>query len=202
MSGALIVNPPPDSFLAAVQSLPPPGRAFPRDPDTLMATVFTPPADALASVRASALQLINVEADPTLAEQTLADWEADYGLPDPCSPLGGSVEQRRASLLAKIATIGGQSPGYYIAVAAALGYVITITEYKPFRLGWASLGAALMGPGWQFVWDVNAPSITVSRFTLGRSALGDPFWTIGNTELECRIRAIAPAHTMVRFKYS
>lgn len=202
MSGALITNPPSDSFLAAVQSLPPPGRAFPRDTDTLMATVFTPPANAISNVRAAALQLINVEADAALTLELLADWEADYGLPDPCSPLGGSVDQRRASLLAKIASIGGQSPAYYIAVAAALGYTITITEYKPFRLGWSSLGAPLLGPGWQFVWDVNAPTITTSRFTLGSSALGDPFWTLGNTELECRIRAIAPAHTMVRFQYS
>ena len=49
---------------------------------------------------------------------------------------------------------------------------------------------------------MNAPSITTSRFTLGHSALGDPFWTIGNTELECRIRAIAPAQTLVLFSYS
>ena len=198
----LIVNPPPDAFLAAVQALPPPGPAFPRDTDTLMARVFTPPADALANVRAMALRLVNVEADPSQTLELLAEWEADYGLPDPCTPLGASVEQRRAALVAKVASIGGQSPAYFIAVAAALGFTITITEFTPFTLGWSKLGDPLMGPTARFVWRVNAPSITVSRFTLGRGVLGDPLWTIGNAELECRLRAIAPAHTLLIFQYS
>ncbi len=198
----LIVNPPPDAFLAAVQSLPPPGRAFPRDTDTLMAKVFTPPADALANVRAVALQLVNVEADPSQTLELLTEWEADYGLPDPCTPLGASIEQRRASLAAKVAGRGGQSKAYFIAVAAALGFAITIDEFTPFTIGWSKVGAPIMGPSARFVWRVNAPSITVSRFTIGRSAIGDPLWTIGNTELECRLRAIAPAHTLLLFQYS
>jgi uncharacterized protein YmfQ (DUF2313 family) len=198
----LLSNPPPDAFLAAVCALPPPGRAFPRDADTLMAKVFTPPADALAAVRAVALQLANVEADPALTTELLAEWEAEYGLPDPCSPLNPSVGQRRASLLAKIASLGGQSIAYYTAVAAALGFTITITEFKPFRLGISTLGTPLMGPGWEFVWQVNAPSVTVAWFHLGASVLGDPFWSIGNTELQCRLNAIKPAHTLLLFKYS
>ena len=52
------------------------------------------------------------------------------------------------------------------------------------------------------MWQVNAPTITVSYFELGESSWGDAFWTVGNTELECRIRAIAPAHTLVIFSYS
>lgn len=199
----LVVNPPPAAFLAAVQALPPPGRAFPPDTDTLQAKVFTPPANALAAVRAVALQLVNVEADPTLTTEMLPDWELDFGLPDPCSAPSPSTEQRRASLLAKIASLGGQSAAYFIGVAAALGFTVTITTFKPFRLGGgAKWGDPLMGPGWQFVWRVNAPEITVSRFKLGGSVWGDPFWTIGNTELECRIRALAPAHTLVIFAYS
>ncbi|WP_428485939.1 YmfQ family protein [Rhodopila sp.] len=197
-----MTNPPSAAFLAAVQALPPPGRAFPSDPTTIQAQVFTPPADALLNVRAIALQLANVEADPAFTTELLPDWEADFGLPDPCSAPGASVEQRRASLLARIASLGGQSPGYYIAVAAALGFTISITEFIPFRLGVAQLGQPLLSPGWQFVWQVNAPAITVSYFKLGQSVWGDPFWSVGNTELQCRIRALAPAHTLVLFKYS
>lgn len=198
----MISNPPPDAFLAAVQALPPPGRAFPRDTDTLMAKVFTPPADALAAVRAVALFLANTESDPAQTVDLLPEFEADYGLPDPCTPAGSSVGQRRASLLAKIAGLGGQSRVYYIAVAAALGFVITITEFTPSRLGVMHFGDPLLAPDWQFVWRVNAPTITVSRFHLGTSVFGDPFWAIGNTELQCRLSAIAPAHTILIFAYS
>lgn len=180
----LIVNPPSDAFLAAVQALPPPGRAFPRDTDTLMAKVFTVPADAFAAVRAYALDLVNVEADPAATTQLLTDWETDWGLPDPCSVAGGTIQQRQNSLLAKIASLGGQSIAYYEAVALALGYVITITE----------LG--------DFAWQINAPTITVSYFELGTGACGDYFWTVDNSELECRIRAIMPAHTVLTFMYS
>jgi uncharacterized protein YmfQ (DUF2313 family) len=197
----LVANPPADAFLAALQFLMPPGRAFPRD-DTFMAQLLSVPADALATIRAAALQLANVEADPTLTLQLLADWEADFGLPDPCSTANPSIEQRRLSLLAKIASLGGQSRDYFINVAAALGFTITITEFSPFSLGRATWGENLLGPGWAFVWQVNAPLITVSRLLLGQGVWGDPFWTIGNTELQCRLKSIAPAHTFVTFNYS
>ena len=198
----LLQNQPADAILGAVQTLPPPGRAFPRDAGTLMAAVFTPPSDALQNVRAAALQLANTETDPSQTTLLLTEFEADWGLPDPCSVASASTDQRRASLLAKMASQGGQSRAYYIAVAALLGFAVTITEFKTFDLGVSSWGDPLAGPGWQFVWQVNAPTITVSYFELGESSWGDAFWTVGNTELECRIRAIAPAHTLVIFSYS
>ena len=117
MSGFVTI-PPPDAMLSSVQSLPPPGRAFPRDTDTLMAQLFSVKADVLTAVRQFILNLVNVEADPTLTTELLPDWEADFGLPDPCTVANPSTDQRRASLLAKIASQGGQSPEYFISVAA------------------------------------------------------------------------------------
>lgn len=191
---------PPD-FLRALLHLPPPGRAFSGDPDTVQAAVFTPPGNALASVHAAAVLLLEQEADPFYTELLLPEWEADWGLPDPCTPVAPTIAQRRAALLAKIAAQGGQSPAYFVAVAAAMGITITITEYSPFRLG-SRLGSPLLGPGWQFVWQVNAPSITVRYLRLGSSALGERFATVSNTELACRLNQIRPAHTLLRFVYS
>ena len=199
---ALVVNPPSDSFLAAVQNLTPPGRAFPRDADTLMAQVFAVPADALANVRAAALALANVEADPAYTLGLLADWEADYGLPDPCSPLNGTIEQRRASLLAKIASLGGQSIAYLTAVAALLGYAITIEEFTPAAppVSSPSTGAP-MNYAWRYAWLVNAPGVVVQRAAPGLSTASDPLWTISTTELACRLGALKPAHTVMLFNY-
>jgi len=125
------------------------------------------------------------------------------GLPNPCTPAGSSVGQRRASLLAKIAGLRRPVAGLFtIAVAAALGFAITITEFTPSRLGFMSFGDPLMAPEWQIVWQVNAPTITVALFHFGTGVFGDPFWAIGNTELQCRLSAIAPAHTILIFAYS
>jgi uncharacterized protein YmfQ (DUF2313 family) len=198
----LLTNPPADAFLAAVQALPPPGPAFSRDADTVQAQVFTPPANALANVREVALLLANVESNPAMAEQLLSDFEADYGLPDPCSAPNPTLAQRRASLLAKIASIGGQSRDYFIGVAAALGFTVTITEYQPFRVGSSHLGDLVGGPGWESVWQINAPATTISYFRVGSSALGDRLATFGNAELECRMNALKPAQTLLLFNYS
>ncbi len=188
-------------YATAMGNLLPRGPVWSREPGSNMAALMGALAPTYQRSGSVAAALI-ADIFPSTTSNLMPEWEETLGLPDPCSPANPSTEQRRAAILAKFIGAGGQSTSYYIAVAAALGYTITITQYKPFRLGWNNIGDPLMGPGWESVWDVNAPTITASRFTLGRSALGDPFWTIGNTELECRIRAIAPAHTLVRFKYS
>ena len=159
--------------------------------------VAAPQADALLALRQAAILLANVEADPAQTAQMLADWEAEYGLPDPCSPLNQTIEQRHASLLAKIASLGGQSAAYYTAVAAALGYAITITTFTPSRLGVMTLGSApLLWPGWAYVWQVSSTGVGETYFTLGVSVLGEPFAAYSGTELTCRLNAIKPAHTI------
>jgi uncharacterized protein YmfQ (DUF2313 family) len=189
-------------FAQAVARLFPRGRAFPGDPDTQLARLNQALADAIFTVHVADVQLLEQEADPYYTINLLPDWETDFGLPDPCSAPNPTIDQRRKALLSKIASIGGQSRAYYIGVAAALGFSITIYEYRTFRLGVLHLGDLLCGPGWEFVWRVDAPQITVDRFKLGVSALGEAFWTIGNTELECRLRSIMPAHTILIFNYS
>jgi uncharacterized protein YmfQ (DUF2313 family) len=132
---------------------------------------------------ARAVNLID-DASPATTSELLPEWEESLGLPDPCTPLNPSTAQRKAAVLAKFLATGGQSPSYFIAVAAALGYPITITELPtPYH------------------WQINAPTVQVSYFTAGISVAGDPLWKIGNLELECRIRSIMPAHTVLTFDY-
>ena len=68
---------------------------------------------------------------PSAITYSLPDWEAEYGLPDTCVSVTGTA-QRVAAVRTKFGAIGGQSPAYYVCLAASLGYNITIEEPGQF----------------------------------------------------------------------
>ena len=177
------------------------GRAWPIEPDSVRYKVVFGLVQSYVRSGARAVNLIR-EASPASTLELLPEWEATLGLPDPCTVANPSTAQRQAAVLAKFVGAGGQSVPYFVSVAAALGYTITVKEFTPFRLGFSRFGDPLLGPGWENVWQVNAPQISVKYFRLGIGVFGDPFWSIDNTELECRLRTIKPAHTILNFVYS
>ena len=124
-----------EDYAQFVADLLPTGWAWPRDPDTVLMRTFAGLAVEFARVHRRDCDLLS-ESYPGSALETLSDWERVCGLPDPCiePPLTG-LQERRAVVLAKLATRGGQSRAYYIAVAKALGFDITITEFFAFRAG-------------------------------------------------------------------
>lgn len=189
-------------FLAALHGLMPQGPAWPREPGTLIDAVLHAMADRAAAQHARIGVLANAESYPASTAEMLTDWERAYGLPDGCGSEGDSTAQRRAALLSRIAERGGQSRAYFIGVAAALGFTVTIEECRPFRVGVSRVGDPLYGQGWIFTWRVRAPETTIVPFRVGISRVGDPLRSWGNARLECVIRRIAPAHTTVLFAYS
>ena len=189
-------------YLAQLQALLPQGFAWPRQADAALTKLLLAWADEMARIDGRAADLVE-EADPRTTAELLADWERVAGLPDPCVAALGinqTTAQRRAALVAKLTTIGGQSAAYYIALAASLGYTITVTEFSPFQAGSAA-GDALTNDGWQFVWQVNAPEASIVEFAAGRSSAGEPLRSWGNELLECVINRLKPAHTYVLFAY-
>ncbi len=68
---------------------------------------------------------------PSAITYSLPDWENEYGLPDTCLSVSGT-SQRIAAVRSKFGAIGGQSPAYYVCLAASLGYDITIEEPSQF----------------------------------------------------------------------
>lgn len=191
-----------DEFFSALQSLLPQGPAWPRETGTIQGEVLGAVADRAAAQHARIRTLAEAEAFPAAALEMLADWERAYGLPDGCGGEGDSLAQRRGALLARIAERGGQSRAYFIAVAAALGYDVTIEEIRPFRAGISRAGDPAYGADWIFTWRMMAPETTVTEFRAGISTAGEPLRAWGNERLECVIRRIAPAHTTVLFSYS
>ena len=139
---------------------------------------------------------------PSEVTWSLPDWEAEYGLPDPC--VGDAAPDdaaRRAAVRAKHAAQGGQSPAYYVCLAAALGYdICRIDEFRPTRIG-DKCGMPMYGAAWAHAWRVHADLVTVSYAGVGISRIGDRLAEWGNPVLECAIRRAAPAHTVVSFAY-
>ena len=118
------------------------------------------------------------------------------------SRLGMELTETHERLAAceKIARIGDQSRQYFIDAAAALGYEITITEFRPFVAG-SLAGDPLTNGDWIYTWRVNAVAGTgITHFVAGSQA-GEPLRDWGNERLECLISRLKPAHTLVQFAY-
>ena len=181
-------------YAAHLLALRPAGPAWAPEDDHLFAA-----AEECARAHNRAVALVD-ESDPRLTTELLADWERVAGLPDACTGPLATLQERRAALVARLTSIGGQSRAYFIALAAALGYTVTITEYRPYHVN-SHVNDPLNSELWTFVWQVNAAINTVRRFVV-TSGVNEPLATWGNQLLECVIRRLAPAHTKVLFAYS
>lgn len=177
-------------YVVQLQQLLPDGPAWTDDPNAAISNLLAGLAQELARIDARAWQLID-EADPRTANELLGDWERVAGLPDPCvaARVGDqTVAERQAALVAKLVQVGGQSVAYFEAIAQALGYTITITvQPPPFRTGWNFCPDRLGTADSVYWWRVTAP---VNSRSPWRDAV-----------LECTLRALAPAHTLVTFDW-
>ncbi len=156
-----------------------------------------------ARIEARAIYLALKEFYAQSTRELLPEWEKEYGLPDECTTLGVTYDERIENLLRKIRTIGGQSIAYLIGVAAALGIDIIIDEFRPFRVGVNRVGDRLYGREWLFVFRVTMPETRIYRFRAGRNSVGDRlrYWR-GNEIVECVINRLKPAHTYAIFGYA
>lgn len=186
------------AYARQLQQLLPRGAVWWLESSTTLSKFLLGLSDELARVDGRGVTLID-EWDPRTTFELLGDWERVYGLPDPCVGTDPSIVQRRASLVAKVIGIGGQTPAYFIAVAAALGFSITITEFSPHTVD-DDVEAPIVGDDWAYAWLVTAPLNTVGELTV-EETVDDPlsWWT--NLVLECVLQALKPAHTQIVFQF-
>ena len=188
-------------YRAALLALLPRGVIWRRDAGSDQGRVAEGLAAGAARLHARAVALLT-DAFPATAYEQLPDWEETLGLPDPCAGVAPGLQQRRAQVAARLTAQGGQSVAYFIGQAARLGYAVQIREYAPSRFGSMRMGQRMQGPDWAHVWAVRAPLETITSFRFGQSGMGEHFRSWGNAVLECELRAIAPAHTILHFQYS
>lgn len=189
-------------YLRQLQALLPPGPAWPADDEATLTKLLAALSKELARVDGRAWQLIE-EADPRTTAELFLDWERVAGLPDACVLAfddAQTVDQRRAALVGKLSTLGGQSPAYFIGLAAAIGYAVSITEYRAHTVN-DDVEFPLFGEAWNFAWQVSAALNTVTDITV-ESTVEDPIAAWGNALLECVINRLKPAHTIAIFSYA
>lgn len=188
-----------EQYLSMLQALLPRGPAWPRKPGGILTRLLAAEADELGRIDRRVQDLLN-EADPRTATDTLPDWERVLGLPDDCSTAASSIQERRSAVIGKFAGVGGQSTPYFISVAAALGYTVTITKFRPHTCEYDCEHPIYDDP-WAFAWQVNTSLDTVREKTCEDDCeMALQVW--GNSQLECIIRRYAPAESYVLFAYS
>ena len=186
------------TYLQALQQLLPPGAVWPREDGAVLTGLLGAFAEGAARIDRRMDDLLE-ESDPRSALEMLPDWETFVGLPDLCVGMPETLAQRRAAVVARLTARGGNSRAYFINLAKALGFEITITEYGPFTCE-SGCDDPLGDEDWRFVWQVNAPATTFFEFTC-ESPCDEPLRAWGNAALECAITRRKPAHTTVVFRY-
>ncbi len=190
------------AYLSQLQALLPRGPAWPRHADSVITGLLSAWSDEFARLDLRAEQLLE-ETDPRSAYELLGDWEGVLGLPDPCTAAATTIPARRLIAWRKLAFQAGQTPAFYIALAASLGFAVEIHEFDPDVDDFdASLTTAIAGGRYRYVWRVHV--LNGGDFSYFRA--GDPVeqrLVEGEVaiDVECIITAAKPAHTHVIFTY-
>jgi uncharacterized protein YmfQ (DUF2313 family) len=181
----------------------PTGYAWSKTPGSVMYAVFDGAAEEPVRVAQRDCDLLD-ESYACGSTELLPDWERVCGLPDECTTgTDWTIDARRQFVCAKLAEQGGQTPAYFVALAASYGFTISINEPFPWVLAKAELCTDLhIGIPWCW-WEVVCPNLPVNYATVGCWNLGNPVCVVvGADVLECVIRRAAPAHTLVTFRYT
>ncbi|WP_227720527.1 YmfQ family protein [Yersinia proxima] len=190
-----------NEYTAAIQSLMPGGLVWPKISGGVQTSTLRALARSYQRSDEDARDLLDA-AFPSTATAMLPEWEATLGLPDLCA-IGeiDSMIQRQRAVVSKLFGIGGQSVDYFIQVAAALGYTISITQYRQACAGMSVCGDAINGEEWPFTWLVTSPETTINYAQCSLTYCSDPLRTWGNKQLECRLTVLNPSHTILKFGY-
>ncbi len=193
-----------DSYRAQLLSLPPPGAIWPKDPSSRFFSLLGALGAVLAAAHNRLVELID-EADPRTTVEMLEDWERVLGLPDSCTPTTTNLtlQERRDRVVQKLTLGGGQTPAFFIALAAQLGYAITIEEPRPFICGVSECGDPIGGTYTdRHYWRVRVPDPRVTYFRTGVSQCGDRLGELDRAEdLECILERAKPAQSRLLFSY-
>lgn len=147
--------------------------------------------------RAFALAL---EVSPATLDQTLEDWETEYGLPDDC--VGGvqTRAERIAAVAAKVNAAPLITPGDFVRLALEYGFVVEIEEPAVFECGFSECGGEHATGAWrqEIYWIVRVGELAVFYFRTGEGECGaDPLFSYGDAErLLCIFMRLSPAWTI------
>lgn len=171
-------------YLRLLQSLLPWGKAWSRDDDSTLTEFLKAQADEFVRLDSRSVDL-QTERDVRATQELISEHETDLGIPDECIELAGTLQERRDYAHSKLIAQGRQDKQYFIDLAAAAGYTITITEFAPDTFHWQVNVYGGGGSEWVY-------------FRSGGSVSGDPLiYGAGFDLLQCLLDKYKPAHTTV-----
>jgi len=185
-------------FYNQLCNLLPPGPAWDREQSAVAAKMLDAWAEELARVYNRAQALVE-EADPRTTLELLLDYERIFGLPTDC--MAGqdlTLEQRRQALVLQMVSMGGQSRAYFIALAAAAGYTITITEFKKHTV-LSGVNYPLYNEDWHYAWRIEGADHFPITYWKVNGGVNEPLASWGNNLLVCLLRRFKPAHAVLIF---
>ena len=187
------------AYREALLALLPIGDAWPKEADSELGKLMASMAEEFARIDQRAVDLLK-ESHPSTADELFAEWEAQYGLPDACTPPDQTAEDRAYALIQSYQMQGGQSKAFFIDIASLLGVDITITEYKQRYYGdyYKQLYAS---NDWTYTWQVNTKVVNFRNFRYG-DRYNQVYRRWINERLECVFTQIKPAHMHLIFSYS
>ncbi|WP_028294295.1 putative phage tail protein [Oceanobacter kriegii] len=169
------------AYQTQLLALLPLGAAWPRDDNTPIAQLFGGLAEEFARVDAM-LDDIAAESLPSQVTQLINEWEAEYGLPDNGNTVATTLQARRTELIQKYQQYGSQSREFLIAMAAALGFDVAITEYQETTFG-GEFGGDFVGLDWAFTAQIDIAELNRATDSINR--------------LEQMLRRLIHAHKVV-----
>lgn len=175
-----------------LQSLLPRGKFWNRNENSKLTQLLNGFGEELARVEQRAEDLIT-EAYPTRIQETFVEWEADFSIPDEGKEIASSDEGRREVIHAKFIATGQQNKEYFIDIATALGYTVTIEGISKSLVGVMTVGdSPITEEDCLFYWFVyvDVPAEMQTFFTKANIS-----------QLIIDISKRAPAHTTVLFRF-
>ncbi|MBQ8465707.1 MAG: DUF2313 domain-containing protein [Alphaproteobacteria bacterium] len=147
------------------------------------------------------------EMHPETCDETLLDWEKEFGLPETCihgnHAEGLTVADRVQQIIAKINRSFSPTIENFAKLAQSLGYDINIITTPPAICGLARCGDRLGGTRSESYYMISiVDSTRISYARAGSARCGDHLCTITfATDLECLFNRIKQAHTIFKFSY-
>jgi len=185
-----------DDFKQQLKSLLPYGPAWDMEESLLADKLVAAWAQEYARIQAD-IERLAVEADPRTTLELLTDYERIFGLPTDClTGVTQTIQQRRNALVSQMVSVGGQSRAYFIALAAAAGFTITITEFSVFTV-MGHVNDPINGPDWWFAWQVNGAALPAADYLRVTGAVNDALSFWDSNLLTCLLNRFKPAHTTI-----
>lgn len=171
-----------------LQSLLPKGPFWTRSESSVFTKFLNGLSDEFVRVDVRSENLRSENICDTITE-LLTEHEDDYAIPDPGQSVPSTTDARRRLIKAKRIAVGEQNKEYYIEIATALNWTITITEIPKFLVGLSLVGdgSVIAGGNCVFYWFVNVWVVDPNNANI--------------KQLMYEIESRAPGHTKVLFRF-